>query len=119
MATLSVIRIYFLKVVTFESERTKLMVPAYTGIRSLHPEPVDLLFINLSNWAGRPVYPYAFVQVSALARRAGLSVVRWDGLGLNRQQQLECIAKLVRDHQPRAVAFTRLDKLIRLSQTTT
>jgi hypothetical protein len=82
------------------------MVPAYTGIRSLHPEPVDLLFLNLSNWPGRPVYPYAFVQVSALARQAGLSVVRWDGLGLNRQQQLECIAKLVKDHQPRAVAFT-------------
>lgn len=82
------------------------MVPAYTGIRRPNPEPIDLLFINLSNWPGRPVYPYAFVQVSALARRAGLSVVRWDGLGLNRQQQLECITKLVKDHQPRAVAFT-------------
>ncbi len=80
------------------------MVPAYTGIHS--PKPVDILFINLSNWPGRPVYPYAFVQVSALTRQAGLSVVRWDGLGLNRQQQLECITKLVKDHQPRAVAFT-------------
>ncbi|MEG5061819.1 hypothetical protein QUB60_29135 [Microcoleus sp. A2-C5] len=82
------------------------MVPAYTGISRPNPKPVDLLFINLSNWPGRPVYPYAFVQVSALARRAGLSVVRWDGLGLNRQQQLECITQLVTDHQPRAVAFT-------------
>lgn len=82
------------------------MVPAYTGIRPPNPKPVDILFLNLSNWPGRPVYPYAFVQVSALARQAGLSIVRWDGLGLNRQQQLECITKLVIDYQPRAVAFT-------------
>ena len=80
------------------------MLPAYTGIRP--PKPVDILFLNLSNLPGRPVYPYAFVQVSALARRAGLSVVRWDGLDLSRQQKLDCIAQLVKEHQPRAVAFT-------------
>ncbi|MFB2980706.1 B12-binding domain-containing radical SAM protein [Microseira sp. BLCC-F43] len=80
------------------------MLPVYTGIRP--PKPVDILFLNLSNLPGRPVYPYAFVQVSALARRAGLSVVRWDGLDLSRQQKLDCIAQLVKDHQPRAVAFT-------------
>ena len=82
------------------------MVSAYTDIRSQSPKSLDILFLNLSNWPGRPVYPYAFVQVSALARQAGLSVVRWDGLGLNRQQQLECITKLVKDYQPRTVAFT-------------
>jgi hypothetical protein len=81
-------------------------VPAYTGRRSLVRHPVDILFVNLSNWPGRPVYPYAFVQVSALARQAGLSVVRWDGLGLRREHQLECIAHLVAEHRPRAVAFT-------------
>lgn len=80
------------------------MLPAYTGIRP--PKPVDILFLNLSNLPGRPVYPYAFVQVSALARQAGLSVVRWDGLDLSRQQKLDCITQLVKDHQPRAVAFT-------------
>ncbi len=82
------------------------MLPTYTGIRLPNPKPVDILFLNLSNLPGRPVYPYAFVQVSALARRVGLSVVRWDGLELSRQQKLECITQLVKDHQPRAVAFT-------------
>jgi hypothetical protein len=83
---------------------TNYSLPAYTGIRP--PKPVDLLFLNLSNLPGRPVYPYAFVQVSALARQAGLSVVRWDGLDLSRQQKLDCITQLIKDHQPRAVAFT-------------
>jgi hypothetical protein len=78
--------------------------PAYTGIRP--QQPVDILFINLSNLPGRPVYPYAFVQVSALARRAGLSITRWDGLELSLQHKLECIAQLIKNHQPRAIAFT-------------
>lgn len=79
---------------------------SYPDRRSPNPEPVDILFLNLSNWPFQPVYPYAFVQVSALARRAGLSVVRWDGVGLSRQQQLERISQLVSKHQPRTVAFT-------------
>jgi hypothetical protein len=83
---------------------TNCALPAYTGIRPR--KPVDILFINLSNLPGRPVYPYAFVQVSALARRVGLSVVRWDGLELSLQHKLDCIAQLIRNHQPRAVAFT-------------
>ena len=78
--------------------------PAYTGIRPR--KPVDILFLNLSNLPGRPVYPYAFVQVSALARRAGLSITRWDGLELSLQHKLECIAQLIKNHQPRAIAFT-------------
>lgn len=86
--------------------KTKITAPTYTGIRLPNSEPVDILFINLTNLAGNPVYPYAFVQVSALARRAGLSVVRWDGLGLSRPHQLECITKLIQDHRPRVVAFT-------------
>ena len=82
------------------------MLPAYNNVSSGSTEPLDILFINLTNWPGNPVYPYAFVQVSALARRAGLSVRRWDGLGLNRGQQLNCISDLVRQYQPRAVGFT-------------
>jgi len=66
----------------------------------------DLLMINLTNMPERPVYPYAFVQVSALARKAGLSVVRWDGLGLTQSQRLHCISKLVEKHQPRSIGFT-------------
>ncbi|WP_338849666.1 hypothetical protein V8J88_11460 [Massilia sp. W12] len=65
-----------------------------------------MLFLNLSNLPGRPVFPYAFVQVSALARRAGLKVVRWDGLDLSLADKLDCIAHLIRRHRPRAVGFT-------------
>lgn len=82
------------------------MIPGYRDMPGDDGAPVDLLFLNLSNWPGNPVYPYAFVQVSALARRAGLSVRRWDGLGLTRAQQLACIRELVQRHRPRAVGFT-------------
>ncbi len=82
------------------------MVPAYKNAASDTSAPLDILFVNLTNWPGNPVYPYAFVQVSALARRAGLSIRRWDGLGLDREQQLRCISDLVQQHQPRAVGFT-------------
>ncbi len=81
------------------------MRPAYTGITP-PTAPIDFLFLNLSNLPGRPVYPYAFVQVSALARRAGLSVVRWDGLDLSLQHKLECIEHLIQTHRPRAIGFT-------------
>ena len=76
------------------------MIPGYGHAPGADDAPMDILFINLTNWPGNPVYPYAFVQVSALARRAGLSVRRWDGLGLARDQQLRCIAELVRRHRP-------------------
>lgn len=82
------------------------MVPAYKNTTNAATGPLDFLLINLTNWPGNPVYPYAFVQVSALAQRAGLSIQRWDGLGLNREQQLWCISDLVQQHQPLAVGFT-------------
>jgi len=82
------------------------MLPAYKNANDPTDAPLDILFLNLSNWPGNPVYPYAFVQVSALARRAGLTIRRWDGLGLNRAQQLACITDLLRQHRPSAVAFT-------------
>lgn len=80
------------------------MLPAYTGLQA--PDKLDFLFLNLSNLPGRPVFPYAFVQVSALARRAGLSVVRWDSLDLSLDDKLDCIEHLIRKHQPRAIGFT-------------
>lgn len=80
------------------------MLPTYTGMTA--PETVDFLFLNLSNLPGRPVFPYAFVQVSALARRAGLRVLRWDSLDLPLADKLDCIAHLIQLHRPRAVGFT-------------
>ena len=67
---------------------------------------LDLLLLNLTNLPERPVYSYGFVQVSALARRAKLSVVRWDGLGLTGQQQRTHITQLLMQYQPHAVGFT-------------
>ncbi|CAK0767683.1 conserved hypothetical protein [Gammaproteobacteria bacterium] len=37
---------------------------------------IDLLLINISNLASQPVFPYAFVQVTAIARRYGVQVAR-------------------------------------------
>jgi hypothetical protein len=80
------------------------MIPTY--IYQKYTKPVDILFLNLSNVIGNPVYPYAFVQVSAMLRQADLSVIRWDGIGLNGKQQLDCIEQLVLNHHPKAVFFT-------------
>jgi hypothetical protein len=49
-------------------------IPSHRG------EQVDLLLLNTSNLPWRPIYPYAFVQVSAVARRHGLRVERLDML---------------------------------------
>ena len=45
-------------------------------------EPSDLLLLNASNLPTTPIFPYAFVQVTALARRFGLRVARFDFVGL-------------------------------------
>ena len=81
------------------------MLPGYLH-ESRDAAPIDLLLISLSNWPDEPVYPYAFVQISALARRAGLSVQRWDGVGLDNETRQRCIDDLLRRYQPRAVGFT-------------
>lgn len=39
---------------------------------------VDLLLLSASNYPALPIYPYAFVQVSALAARHGLTTARLD-----------------------------------------
>ena len=45
--------------------------------------PADLLLLNVSNYPGLPIYPYAFIQVSAVARRHGTSVRRMDLSGVD------------------------------------
>ena len=39
---------------------------------------VDFLLLNASNYQKRPIFPYAFVQLSAIARRHNISVKRLD-----------------------------------------
>ena len=65
----------------------------------------DLLLLNASNYAGQPIFPYAFVQVSAIARSRGLTVARRDLLGVPRQQWPQLVASLIARHRPRMVGF--------------
>ena len=46
---------------------------------------VDLLLLNATNLPWRPIFPYAFVQVSAVARRNGLVVRTLDLLDVPRE----------------------------------
>ncbi|NUR28894.1 MAG: hypothetical protein HOV83_24145, partial [Catenulispora sp.] len=45
-----------------------------------------MLLVNASNYPALPVYPYAFVQVSAIAARSGRTVRRLDLLGHERRE---------------------------------
>jgi Fe-S oxidoreductase len=66
---------------------------------------VDLLLLNASNLPDQAVYPYAFVQVSALARHHGLTVARFDFVRLNRQQIRDHLTRLIRRHRPRMIGL--------------
>jgi hypothetical protein len=64
---------------------------------------VDLLLLNASNLPAVPIFPYAFVQVSAIARRFGLKVARFDFLGAPKARWQSLLADLIRTHRPRMV----------------
>ncbi len=65
----------------------------------------DLLLLNATNLPWRPIFPYAFVQVSALARRAGLRVKTLDLLGVPRDRWESFLGSYVAQHQPRAIGL--------------
>jgi hypothetical protein len=69
------------------------------------PKTVDLLLLNASNYPPKAVYPYAFAQVSAVARRHGLQVARFDFVGLNKRQIRAYVATLLRQYQPRMIGL--------------
>jgi hypothetical protein len=66
---------------------------------------IDLLLLNGSNYPSQPIYPYGFVQVSALARGRGLTVKRHDFLGTPKSEWPEMIEHLVSTHRPRMIGF--------------
>ncbi len=66
-------------------------------------ERADLLLLNASNYPGLPIFPYAFVQVSAVARRHGLTVRRLDLLGVPRAEWPERLAAVLAEVRPRMV----------------
>jgi hypothetical protein len=68
-------------------------------------ETIDLLLLNASNYPGQPIYPYAFVQVSALARQRGLQVVRHDFLETPASEWCPTLAHLISSFRPRIVGF--------------
>lgn len=64
---------------------------------------IDMLLLNCSNLPWRPIFPYAFVQVSEVARRFGLNIKRVDMLHV--RNWAEKISELIRLHRPRSIGI--------------
>ncbi|MGE0397481.1 MAG: radical SAM protein [Kofleriaceae bacterium] len=65
----------------------------------------DLLLLNATNLPWRPIFPYAFVQVSAVARRHGLSVETIDLLDIPRARLPEFLRSHLEASRPRMVGL--------------
>ena len=59
-----------------------------------------VLLINASNMESFPVYPYAFIQVSAVARRVGIEVICKDLLGIPLEAWEQTVHNLIKRHHP-------------------
>jgi hypothetical protein len=68
-------------------------------------ERTDLLLLNVSNLPTAPVFPYAFVQVSAVARRFGLKVACFDFVGIPKPRWRLWLVDLLKQHRPRMVGL--------------
>jgi len=68
-------------------------------------ERADLLLLNASNLPTAPVFPYAFVQVSAVARRFGVKVARFDFVGIPKSRWRPLLADLLKKHRPSMVGL--------------
>lgn len=68
-------------------------------------ERVDVLLLNASNYAGLPIYPYAFVQVTAVAGRHGRTVRRLDLLGTPKSEWPAVVGAAVLRSNPRMVGL--------------
>ena len=65
-----------------------------------------VIFFNTSNMETFPVYPYAFIQVAAIARRFGIDVICQDLLGIPQENWPDIIRKLASYHQPDMILIT-------------
>lgn len=65
-----------------------------------------VLLLNASNMAAFPIYPYAFIQVPAVARRDGIEVVCTDLLGVPPERWGQTIETLIDEHNPSMVLIT-------------
>jgi hypothetical protein len=77
-------------------------------------DSIDLLLLNCSNLPFIPVFPYAFVQLGALATRRGIKTKALDLTSLPEEQRRATIEDLIERYHPRAIGFTlrQLDSII-------
>jgi hypothetical protein len=64
------------------------------------------LLLNASNMENFPIYPYAFIQVPAVARRLGIEVVCKDLLDVPRQSWSQTVRDLIDHHDPALILIT-------------
>ena len=65
-----------------------------------------VLLLNASNLEKFPVYPYAFIQVPAVARQAGIEVICKDLLGIPHERWKQTIQTLIERHNPAMILIT-------------
>lgn len=77
-------------------------------------ERAHLLLLNASNQPDRMVYPYAFVQISAIARRHGLRVARMDVTTVPPTRWRPLIARAIERFDPMLIGVTlrQLDSML-------
>lgn len=67
---------------------------------------IDFLLLNASNYSKRPVFPYAFVQLSALARSHNISVQRLELFNTEKSQWSAKLRKTLEECQPAMIGVT-------------
>ena len=65
-----------------------------------------VLLLNASNMDVFPVYPYAFIQVPAVARQAGVEVICKDLLGIPRERWEQAVQASIERHNPIMILIT-------------
>jgi hypothetical protein len=65
-----------------------------------------IVLLNASNMDGFPVYPYAFIQVPAVARQVGIEVICKDLLGIPKESWGEVIQTLIEQYNPAMILIT-------------
>jgi hypothetical protein len=65
-----------------------------------------VILLNASNMDTHPVYPYAFIQVPAVARQAGIEVICKDLLGIPHERWKQTIRTLIERHDPAMILIT-------------
>ena len=65
-----------------------------------------VLLLNASNMAEFPIFPYAFIQVPAIARRVGIEVFCKDLLDIPLEDWEFTVEDLIADHNPSMILIT-------------